>query len=119
MTSGLPGAAIVSLIPRRSIAVAWNLLSKSRTNSSARAWRSMAQPPEEREWIQVAFYHWVLDDQREVFRRQLESLRKYGDFISLDDAVELLRSGNRIGGRYFAITFDDGFKNCLANAVPV
>ena len=80
---------------------------------------SVAQPPPEREWIQVAFYHWVLEDQRESFRRQLESLSKYGDFLSLDEAVELLRSGARIGGRYFCVTFDDGFKNCLANAVPV
>ncbi len=80
---------------------------------------ALARPPEEKEWIQVQFYHWVLDDQRAVFRKQLASLSRYGDFISLDDAVQLLRSGRPIGGRYFCITFDDGFKNCLTNAASV
>jgi peptidoglycan/xylan/chitin deacetylase (PgdA/CDA1 family) len=79
---------------------------------------ALARPPAEKEWIQVQFYHWVLQDQVEIFRRQLQSLRDYGDFINLDQAVALLRSGGRIGGRYFCVTFDDGFKNCLTSAVP-
>lgn len=78
-----------------------------------------ARIPEEKEWIQFQFYHWVLDDQRAVFRRQLESLRQYGDFISLDDALIALQAGSGIGGRYFCLTFDDGFKNGFTNAVPV
>jgi len=95
-----------------------------RVNAQARrlGWAAMgalARPPTEKEWIQVQFYHWVLEDQREIFRRQLEFLRRYGDFISLDDAVTALGCGARIGGRYFCVTFDDGFKNSLTNAVPV
>ena len=76
-------------------------------------------PPIEREWILFLCYHWVLDDEREAFRRQLKFLRRYGDFISLDDAVAALKSPNGIGGRYFCVTFDDGFKNFFTNAVPV
>ena len=78
-----------------------------------------SRPPPEKEWILFQFYHWVLDDEREAFRRQLKFLRRYGDFSSLDDAVAALQSPSGIGGRYFCVTFDDGFKNWFTNAVPV
>lgn len=78
-----------------------------------------ARIPVEKEWIQFQFYHWVLDDQRSAFRRQLAFLRQHGDFIGLDDALAALRSRSGIGGRYFCLTFDDGFKNWFTNAVPI
>ena len=70
-------------------------------------------------WIRFPYYHHVFDDERHGFTRQLNYLRRFGEFISLDDAVGLLNSGAKIDGRYFCITFDDGFKNCLTNAVPI
>jgi peptidoglycan/xylan/chitin deacetylase (PgdA/CDA1 family) len=70
-------------------------------------------------WIRFPYYHHVFDDERHGFNRQLNYLRGYGEFISLDDVVGLLNSGGTIDGRYFCITFDDGFKNCLTNAVPI
>ena len=70
-------------------------------------------------WIRFPYYHHVFDDERHGFTRQLNYLRGFGEFISLDDAVGLLISGKAIDGRYFCITFDDGFKNCLTNAVPI
>lgn len=69
--------------------------------------------------IHFPFYHWVLDDERAGFERQLRELKRLGDPISLDEAVQLLRDKQPIGGRYFCITFDDGFRNNLTNAVPV
>jgi hypothetical protein len=70
-------------------------------------------------WIRFPYYHHVFDDERHGFTRQLNYLRGFGEFISLDDVVGLLNSGGTIDGRYFCITFDDGFKNCLTNAVPI
>jgi peptidoglycan/xylan/chitin deacetylase (PgdA/CDA1 family) len=61
----------------------------------------------------------VLDDERESFSRQLRSLRHWGDFITLDEAVAALGSSSGLGGRYFCLTFDDGFRNWITNAVPV
>ncbi len=78
-----------------------------------------ARIPVEKEWIQFQFYHYVLDDQRRAFQRQLTFLRQLGDFIGLDDALAALRSGNGIGGHYFCLTFDDGFKNWFTNVVPI
>jgi peptidoglycan/xylan/chitin deacetylase (PgdA/CDA1 family) len=79
----------------------------------------LATPPQEKEWILFQFYHWVLDDERHAFARQLRSLRQHGDFIGLDDAVAALRSRHGIGGKYFCVTFDDGFRNCFTNAAPI
>lgn len=70
-------------------------------------------------WIRFPYYHHVFDDERAGFARQLNYLRQFGDFISLSDAVAMLEAGDFIDGRYFCITFDDGFKNNLTNAVPI
>ncbi len=70
-------------------------------------------------WIRFPFYHHVFDDEREDFRRQLDFMIGQGDFIGLDDAVAMLAAGDPIDGRYFCVTFDDGFKNWITNAVPI
>lgn len=70
-------------------------------------------------WIRFPYYHHVFDDERDGFSRQLTYLNNFGDFISLDDAVAMLESGDDIKGRYFCITFDDGFRNWLTNAMPI
>jgi peptidoglycan/xylan/chitin deacetylase (PgdA/CDA1 family) len=75
--------------------------------------------PRGREWILFPFYHWVLDDERESSSRQLRSLRQWGDFITLDQAVDAMDQSSSLGGAYFCLTFDDGFRNCMTNAVPV
>jgi len=71
------------------------------------------------EWIRFPFWHFVFDDERAGFTRQLRYLRNFGDFIALDDAVSLLQTKSAIGGRYFCVTFDDGLKNVWTNAVPI
>ena len=75
--------------------------------------------PRKDNWIRFPYYHHVFNDERESFARQLKYMKNFGDFISLDDAIEMLESDSSIQGRYFCITFDDGFKNCATNAVPI
>ena len=70
-------------------------------------------------WVRFPYYHHVFDDERAGFARQLDYLSRFGEFISISDAVALLESGETIDGRYFCITFDDGFLNNLINAVPI
>ena len=70
-------------------------------------------------WVRIPYYHHVFEDERRGFARQLDYLRNFGAFISLDQAVSLLESGDAIDGRYFCVTFDDGFKNCLTGALPI
>lgn len=70
-------------------------------------------------WIRFPYYHHVFDDEQRGFARQIDYLKQFGDMISLEQAVAMLESGDPIDGRYFCITFDDGFKNCITNAMPI
>ena len=70
-------------------------------------------------WVRFPYYHHVFDDERQGFAKQLDYLSRFGEFISLDDVTKLLESGDTIDGCYFCLTFDDGFKNCLTNALPI
>lgn len=72
-----------------------------------------------RECIRFPFYHHVFADERAGFARHLRYMRNHGDFISIDEAVNMLEKRERIGGRYFCVTLDDGFKNCVTNALPI
>lgn len=86
------------------------------------AWATLgrvARIPAGKECVQFLFYHWVLDDQRQTFHRQLKFLRRFGDFISIDEALAALRDPAGIGGRYFCLTVDDGFKNGFTNIAPI
>lgn len=73
----------------------------------------------DRNWILFPYYHHVLDDERRGFDQHLTYMRRFGEFISLDDAVDALQDPGGIDGRYFCVSFDDGFKNCATNATPI
>lgn len=61
-------------------------------------------------------YHRVESDHAAAFARQLDYIEKIGSFISLGDAMDRLQGGDDIGGRYFCLTFDDGYKSAFTNA---
>lgn len=69
-------------------------------------------------WVRFPYYHHVYDDERRGFERQLDWLKRHGEFIGLDDAVSLLSSGQIVDGRYFCLTFDDGLGGCR-NAIDI
>lgn len=75
--------------------------------------------PADRDWIVFPLYHFILDDERRAFDSHLRYMRRHGDFISMDDAAEAMTRPAGIGGRYFCVTFDDGVKNCVTNALPI
>ncbi len=78
-----------------------------------------ARMPVDRDWVIFPYYHHVLDDERQPFARQLKYLRRFGQFVSLDDALSILSDPAGPDGRYFCVSFDDGFRNCLTNALPI
>ena len=71
------------------------------------------------EWVRFPFYHHVFEDERRGFARHLDFMAGQGEFVSLDQALAMLTSGDPLGGRYFCVTFDDGFKNNATNALPL
>jgi peptidoglycan/xylan/chitin deacetylase (PgdA/CDA1 family) len=70
------------------------------------------------EGVRIVHYHYVFDDEREQFGRQLAFLAREFTPVSLSEAVERLRSGQARGDEV-AVTFDDGFRNQLDNAAPL
>lgn len=69
--------------------------------------------------LRFPYYHHVFDDERAGFARQLRWMRRHGEFLGWDDAIALMRSGQPIDGRYFCLSFDDGFKSCATHALPI
>lgn len=80
---------------------------------------SFGDVPATRHWIRFPYYHHVYQDERAGFDRHLRFMRNLGEFVSIDQAVSLLDGDLSLDGRYFCITFDDGFRSCLDGAVPL
>lgn len=70
-------------------------------------------------WIRLPYYHHVFDDEKLNFERQLKYLKNHGEFISMDQVWELVNGEQPIDGRYFCVSFDDGFYNCYSNMMEI
>lgn len=70
-------------------------------------------------WIRFPYYHHVFDDERQGFEKHLRYFKSVGEIISIDDAAKMIADGTPLDGRYICITFDDGFKNWIENALPI
>ncbi len=70
-------------------------------------------------WLRFPFYHHVFEDERSGFATQIDMLRNHGDFISMEDAVSLIKNGTAIDGQYYCLSFDDGLKSCFGGAYPI
>jgi peptidoglycan/xylan/chitin deacetylase (PgdA/CDA1 family) len=53
-----------------------------------------------------------------MFARQLDYIRRYHDIVSLDDALDMARSGRRLRRPAALITFDDGYLSVWEAAWP-
>jgi peptidoglycan/xylan/chitin deacetylase (PgdA/CDA1 family) len=69
--------------------------------------------------LRFPYYHHVFTDEQAGFARQLRWMRRHGEFLGWDDAIALMHSGQPIDGRYFCLSFDDGFKSCATHALPI
>ena len=70
-------------------------------------------------WIRLPYYHHVFDDEKKNFERQLKYLKNFGEFISMDQVCEMVAAGDAIDGRYFCVSFDDGYRCCYSNMMDV
>jgi peptidoglycan/xylan/chitin deacetylase (PgdA/CDA1 family) len=69
--------------------------------------------------VRFPYYHHVFDDERLGFSRQIEYLKNFGDFIGINEAVDVLTSPGKLSDQYFCLSFDDGFKSCATHATPI
>lgn len=61
----------------------------------------------------VLTYHAVRPEQRGTFEKHMDALLKAGSPVFADTSAHVDN-----GGRYVAVTFDDGFQSVLRNALP-
>jgi len=71
------------------------------------------------EGIRGVYYHFIFDDQVDLFKRQLKFYKENYNVISLDEVVRLLSLKKLPEKKYCWISFDDGFKNNIVNAVKI
>jgi peptidoglycan/xylan/chitin deacetylase (PgdA/CDA1 family) len=62
--------------------------------------------------IQFLYLHHIFDDEARLFEAMLKKLGERHVFISYSEAVQRVQKGD-IDGSYIALSFDDGFKNCV------
>jgi peptidoglycan/xylan/chitin deacetylase (PgdA/CDA1 family) len=70
-------------------------------------------------FLRCVYCHYVFDDQRAAFERIIRSLQQIGHFVDTDTCVQMCQGTKPIDGRYFHLSFDDGFRNNFTNAVPI
>jgi peptidoglycan/xylan/chitin deacetylase (PgdA/CDA1 family) len=69
-------------------------------------------------WLAFPMYHHFRAGDRASFQAQLRAMRSLADFVTLDDAVDML-SRPRLSGRHVCITFDDGWRGPYEHAWPI
>ena len=57
------------------------------------------------------YCHYVFDDQKDKFSKIIRSLKKNGSFVNTATCIAMLEGSIPINGRYFHLSFDDGFPN--------
>lgn len=95
--------------------------------SHLRAWlRGLAlstlgrlQAPPEGGFLRCLYCHFVFDDQVQDFRAILQALQRIGTFVDTDTCAAMAKGSIPIDGRYFHLSFDDGFRNIYHNAAPI
>ena len=78
--------------------------------------RSMAAAPA---GLYTLCYHHVAPGEQARFARQMAFLGRHGRFVSADQAADLLAGGTAGQGRSFLVSFDDGYADNHAVALPV
>jgi len=80
---------------------------------------SLLPGPQPARFLRGLYCHYVFDDQRAAFERIITDLCRIGSFIDTPTFMAMLEGRQPIDGRYFHLSFDDGFRNVYTNAVPV
>lgn len=59
------------------------------------------------------------DINNDVFRKQLDELSKYVEFVNFQDAVKLITDKSNVSKPMVAFSFDDGFEECYTYIAPI
>ena len=70
-------------------------------------------------FLRCLYCHYVFDDQKSQFSDIIKTLQGIGTFVDTDKCIEMIEGKSPINGRFFHLSFDDGFRNVFQNAVPI
>jgi peptidoglycan/xylan/chitin deacetylase (PgdA/CDA1 family) len=70
-------------------------------------------------FLKLIYCHYVFDDQIEGFEKIIDKLSNNGEFISTDRCIKILSGKEKLKGRFYHLSFDDGFRNVYTNAAPI
>jgi peptidoglycan/xylan/chitin deacetylase (PgdA/CDA1 family) len=70
-------------------------------------------------FMRCLYCHYVFDDQRAQFEQIIIQLKRMGTFVDTAACLEMLAGERPVDGRYFHLSFDDGFLNNFTNALPI
>jgi hypothetical protein len=80
---------------------------------------SLVQRKKPSTFLRALYCHYVFDDQLNDFERIIRGLLQIGTFVNTATCVAMLEGRQQIDGRYFHLSFDDGFRNVFTNAAPI
>ena len=70
-------------------------------------------------FLRCLYCHNVFDDQIDQFEKIISRLKAQGEFVTTDACIDMLKGKKQIDGKYFHLSFDDGFRNNFLNALPI
>ncbi len=69
--------------------------------------------------LRLLYCHYVFADQRKKFDSILRYLQSIGEFVSTDQVLDVLHGRSPLLRNSFHLSFDDGLKNVVVNALPI
>lgn len=77
------------------------------------------KPKNNPNFLRCIYCHYVFDNQIEKFEKIILTLKNIGEFVTTDQCLNMLNSNEKIKGKFFHLSFDDGFRNIYKNAYPI
>jgi peptidoglycan/xylan/chitin deacetylase (PgdA/CDA1 family) len=70
-------------------------------------------------FLRALYFHGVASEHAGNFAANLERLKRNADFVDTASLLAMLGGQKAVAGRYFHLSFDDGHRNLIENALPV
>lgn len=81
--------------------------------------RSLTAMPSGPPALRLLYCHYVFDDQRDAFAVLIDYLQSIGSFIRTSEVLDVVEGRRPVLENQFHLSFDDGFRNVVANAFPI
>ena len=70
-------------------------------------------------FLKCVYCHYVFDDQIALFESKVKLMMSAGKFVDTSTALDMIEGKRPVDGQFFHLSFDDGFKNVVKNALPI